>query len=148
MRHWVLCERLRVRWRKWMKRWEPEPWVAGCDRSHFGPCIILSHPRVHWATRIRQLVAHHLLKIPRGKNMEIPQFLARQSARPSGLLGRYVMGWLLHLITTAHNALVLDELVVSAKDRVLSRHSAWWSTGSRVHLCRRRTLRGTRSARV
>jgi len=46
-------------------------------------------------------------------------FMARQLARPSGIFGKYVMGRFLNRITSTHNSLVLDELALSAADRVL-----------------------------
>ncbi len=48
-----------------------------------------------------------------------PRFLARQLARPSGLLGRYVMGRFLNRTTADHNAMVLEDLAVEPKSRVL-----------------------------
>jgi SAM-dependent methyltransferase len=56
--------------------------------------------------------------------MKLPQFLAKQFlskqlARPSGFLGKYVMGRLLNRTTSSHNALVLSQMAVQRTDRVL-----------------------------
>lgn len=51
--------------------------------------------------------------------MRPPRFLARQLARPSGLLGRYVMGRFLNRTTANHNAMVLEDLAVEPTSRVL-----------------------------
>ncbi len=56
--------------------------------------------------------------------MKLPQFLAKQLlskqlARPSGFLGKYIMGRLLNRTTSSHNALVLNQMAVQRTDRVL-----------------------------
>jgi arsenite methyltransferase len=51
--------------------------------------------------------------------MRIPRFLARQLMLPSGLFGRHVMGRLLNRMTAAHCAMVLEDLAVGPRDRVL-----------------------------
>jgi arsenite methyltransferase len=51
--------------------------------------------------------------------MRPPRFLARQLARPSGLFGRYLMGRFLNRKTADHNAMVLEDLGVEPKSRVL-----------------------------
>jgi SAM-dependent methyltransferase len=56
--------------------------------------------------------------------LKLPQFLAKrflskQLARPSGFLGKYVMGRLLNRTTSSHNALVLSQMAVRRSDRVL-----------------------------
>lgn len=47
------------------------------------------------------------------------KFLAKQLARPRGLFGRYLMGRFLNRATLLHSALVLEELDVQPKERVL-----------------------------
>jgi len=51
--------------------------------------------------------------------MAIPGFMARQLARPSGWLGRHVMGRFLNRRTAAHNELVRRELTVRPGESVL-----------------------------
>ena len=56
--------------------------------------------------------------------MKLPQFLAKkflskQLARPSGFLGKYMMGRFLDRTTSAHNALVLSQMDIQRTDRVL-----------------------------
>jgi arsenite methyltransferase len=46
-------------------------------------------------------------------------FLSKQLARPSGFLGKYIMGRLLNRTTSAHNALVLSQMDIQRTDRVL-----------------------------
>jgi ubiquinone/menaquinone biosynthesis C-methylase UbiE len=60
----------------------------------------------------------------KGKKMKLPQFLAKQFlskqlARPSGFVGKFIMGRLLNRTTSSHNALVLNQLAVQKSDRVL-----------------------------
>lgn len=56
--------------------------------------------------------------------MKLPQFLAKQFlskqlARPSGFLGKHIMGRLLNRTTSSHNALVFDQMNIQETDRVL-----------------------------
>jgi arsenite methyltransferase len=56
--------------------------------------------------------------------MKLPQLLAKhllskQLARPTGFVGKYIMGRLLNRTTSSHNALVLNQMNLQHTDRVL-----------------------------
>lgn len=51
--------------------------------------------------------------------MPISKFVARQLARPTGFIGRYLIAPLLNRANAKHNQLVFDSMSIAASDRVL-----------------------------